>query len=170
MVAHGDEDDANSSAMARARVHRAFDAKAQYLLSPSLGLVRHGDAADPDFNQLAPAAQWNGFPTDNEDGPMKTHIAGWLILGALLGPAAMASTDSAAFVQDSAITAKVKAKLTSDITSNLSRIEVDTDKKGEVWLSGTVDSQSAADGAVQIAKAIEGVSAVHSYIEVKKEG
>ena len=73
-------------------------------------------------------------------------------------------------MKDSAITTKVKAKLTADHTSNLSRIEVDTDKKGEVWLSGTVESQSAADGAVQIAKATEGVSAVHSYIEVKKEG
>jgi hyperosmotically inducible protein len=101
---------------------------------------------------------------------MKTRIAICITLGALLGPLAMASTGNAAFVSDSAITTQVKAKLTADHASNLARIDVETDKKGEVWLSGTVDSQSVADNAVQIAKTIKGVSAVHSYIEVKTAG
>jgi osmotically-inducible protein OsmY len=98
---------------------------------------------------------------------MKTRFAGWLILAALLGPAAMAATDSAAFVKDSPITAKVKEKLTAD---KMSSIDVDTDKKGEVWLSGTVESQSVAENAVEVAKATKGVNAVHSYIEVKSNG
>ena len=38
------------------------------------------------------------------------------------------------------------------------------------WLSGTVASQSVAEDAVQIAKTTKGVKAVHSYIDVKKEG
>jgi hyperosmotically inducible protein len=110
---------------------------------------------------------------------MNTRIAGCLILCALIGPAAIAASNSetrsdthsaAAFVSNSAITAKVKANLTADTTSNLSSVDVDTDKKGEVWLSGTVDSQSVADNAVQIAKSTKGVAAVHSYIEVKKGG
>ena len=126
--------------------------------------------ADDDLHPIDCDTEWNEFPKDDKDNSMKTHIAGYLIVGALLAPAAMASTDSAAFVKDSAITTKVKANLTAEQTSNLSRVDVDTDKKGEVWLSGTVESQSAADGAVQIAKAIKGVNAVHSYIEVKKEG
>jgi hyperosmotically inducible periplasmic protein len=108
---------------------------------------------------------------------MKTRIAGCLVLCALVGPAAMAASNSdtqsdthaaAGFVPNSAITAKVKANLSADRTSNLSSIDVDTDKKGEVWLSGTVDSQSAADNAVEVAKQTKGVTAVHSYIEVKK--
>jgi osmotically-inducible protein OsmY len=98
---------------------------------------------------------------------MKARITGWLIFAALLGPVAMAATDSAAFVKDSPITAQVKEKLAAD---KMSSIDVDTDKKGEVWLSGTVDSQSVADNAVEVAKATKGVKAVHSYIEVKKNG
>ncbi len=99
---------------------------------------------------------------------MKLRIAGLLILGASLVPLAIAATDSAApLVNDSPITAKVKEKLTADKMNN---VEVATDKKGEVWLSGTVDSQSLADNAVDAAKSIQGVKAVHSYIEVKKQG
>lgn len=96
---------------------------------------------------------------------MKTRLACLLIFGVLVGPFAFAATDSADFVKDSAITTKVKEKLSTDRMNN---IEVETDRKGEVWLSGTVDSQSVADNAVDIAKSIQGVKAVHSYIEVKK--
>jgi hyperosmotically inducible protein len=53
--------------------------------------------------------------------------------------------------------------------SSLARIHVDTDKNGEVWLSGTVESQSVAANAVRIANATEGVRAVHSDIKVEKE-
>ena len=98
---------------------------------------------------------------------MKTPIVVFLLVGALLGPVAIAATDSDAFVKDSTITTAVKQKLTGD---QMSTIEVETDSKGEVWLSGTVESQSVADNAVEIAKATKGVKAVHSYIEVKKQG
>ena len=108
---------------------------------------------------------------------MKKHLATSLVIGALFGPAmALATTDSdtdrsdpGTFVKDSAITTKVKAKLTADHMSSLARVHVDTDKNGEVWLSGTVESQSVAANAVQIAKATEGVRAVHSEIKVEKE-
>ena len=95
----------------------------------------------------------------------KTRFAWLLIFGALVGPFAFAATDSADFVKESPITTKVKEKLAADRMNN---IEVETDRKGEVWLSGTVDSQSVADTAVDIAKSTQGVKAVHSYIEVKK--
>ena len=98
---------------------------------------------------------------------MKVRAVHFLLAGALLGSGAVAATDSAAFVSDSPITAQVKEKLKGD---GMSAIEVETDKKGEVWLSGTVASQSVAEDAVQIAKTTKGVKAVHSYIEVKKEG
>ncbi len=97
---------------------------------------------------------------------MKLRIAGLLILGASLVPLAIAATDSATLVSNSPITAKVKEKLTAEKMNN---IEVETDKKGEVWLSGTVDSQSVADNAVDAAKSIQGVKAVHSYIKVKTQ-
>lgn len=96
---------------------------------------------------------------------MKTRFACLLIFGVLVGPFAFAATDSADFVKNSPITTKVKEKLSTDRMNN---VEVETDRKGEVWLSGTVDSQSVADNAVDVAKSIQGVKAVHSYIEVKK--
>ena len=105
----------------------------------------------------------------------RLSIAG-VVVGALLGSGVAIAADSdtdrsnpEAFVKDSAITTKVKAKLTADHMSSLARIHVDTDKEGVVWLSGTVESQNVAANAVQIAKATEGVRSVHSDIKVEKE-
>ena len=78
-------------------------------------------------------------------------------------------SDAHAFVKDSAITTKVKAKLTADHASNLARVHVDTDKNGEVWLSGTVESRMIADRAVSLTKETEGVRMVHDQIKVKPE-
>ncbi len=108
---------------------------------------------------------------------MKTRIAmTCLIAGALFGSGVVMAADSdtdrsdpTAFVKDSAITTKVKAKLTADHASNLARIHVDTDKSGIVWLSGTVESQGVADRAVAMTKATEGVRSVHNDIKVVKE-
>src|SRR5262249_36616523 len=127
-----------------------------------------------DFQQLARHAKVR--PVSNEDPLMKTHIAIGLIVGALLGPGIALAVDSdtdrdhpTTFVKDSAITTKVKAKLTADHMSSLARVHVDTDKNGEVWLSGTVESEKVAANAVQIAKSTEGVRGVHSDIKVKAE-
>jgi hyperosmotically inducible periplasmic protein len=76
------------------------------------------------------------------------------------------SEAQAGFVKNSPITTKVKNQLESD--RSLSGIEVETDKHGEVWLSGSVDSKDLADRAVSIAKDTQGVKAVHDYIEVAK--
>jgi hyperosmotically inducible protein len=104
------------------------------------------------------------------------HSIAGLIAGAVLGSGVAMAADSdtdrsnpEAFVKDSAITTKVKAKLTADHMSSLARIHVDTDKQGVVWLSGTVESQTVAANAVQIAKSTEGVRSVHSDIKVEKE-
>jgi hyperosmotically inducible periplasmic protein len=107
---------------------------------------------------------------------MKRYSIAGLVVGALLGSGVAMAADSdtdrsnpEAFVKDSAITTKVKAKLTADHMSSLARIHVDTDKEGVVWLSGTVESQTVAANAVQIAKSTEGVRSVHSDIKVEKE-
>lgn len=73
------------------------------------------------------------------------------------------------FVKDSAITTKVKAKLADEKMSSLAHIHVDTDNKGEVFLSGTVKTQEEADKAAAIARGTEGVTAVKSSIRVSKE-
>ena len=71
------------------------------------------------------------------------------------------------FVKDSAITAKVKAKLMSEHISSLANIQVDTDANGIVWLSGTVRTQTEADQAVAMAKSTEGVVNVKNNLRVQ---
>ena len=108
---------------------------------------------------------------------MKNSLAtSCLILGAMLAPAAGFAQDSdshradpAMFVKDSAITTEIKAKLATEHFGSLAKIHVDTDKNGEVWLSGTAESQEAVDRAIAVAKANEHVKSVHSTLTVKKD-
>ena len=98
-------------------------------------------------------------------------------VGTLFGCAvAWADEDSQAlaehaktFVKDSAITTRIKAKLAAEHITSLGRIHVDTDKDGVVWLSGSARTQEAADKAEAIARATEGVKAVHSHITIKQD-
>jgi hyperosmotically inducible periplasmic protein len=100
-----------------------------------------------------------------------------LVFGTLLGPAmVVAGQDSdadrshpKAFVKDSAITMKIKTKLAEEHITSLGRIDVDTDKDGVVWLTGSARTQEAADKAEAIARGTEGVKAVHSHIKIKKD-
>ncbi|NUU66228.1 molecular chaperone OsmY [Enterobacteriaceae bacterium BIT-l23] len=70
------------------------------------------------------------------------------------------------FMDDSAITAKVKAALVDDEAIKSSDISVKTDDK-VVTLSGFVTSQAEAEKAVQLAKGIEGVTSVSDKLHVK---
>lgn len=69
------------------------------------------------------------------------------------------------FIDDTAITTEIKAKLTSDKLSNLTKIEVKT-ANGVVTLNGTVDSADRAVRAEQIASSINGVQGVVNNIHV----
>jgi hyperosmotically inducible periplasmic protein len=73
------------------------------------------------------------------------------------------------FVKDSAITAKIKAKLAAEHITSVGRIHVDTDKDGAVWLSGTARSQAAIDKAMSIARNTEHVVSVHNDIKIKSD-
>jgi hyperosmotically inducible protein len=103
-------------------------------------------------------------------------IAGVLTV-ALAGPAYLVAAeptdvDSAhptQYVKDSAITTAVKTKLAADHLSSLTRIKVDTDQNGIVWLSGSTDTQEAADRAIDIARNTDGVAQVKSNIVVAPE-
>ncbi|MGD9945709.1 MAG: BON domain-containing protein [Burkholderiaceae bacterium] len=70
-------------------------------------------------------------------------------------------------VSDASITAKVKAALIGDETTKARQINVDT-SRGVVKLTGSVDTQAAADRAVQIAQATEGVNSVQNQLTVKR--
>jgi hyperosmotically inducible periplasmic protein len=100
-----------------------------------------------------------------------------VLLGTLLGgavalaneDASMTGSHAAAYVKDSAITAKVKTKLAAEQLTSLGRIHVDTDTNGVVWLSGYAKTQEAVDQAVAIAGHTDGVKAVHNDIQINHD-
>jgi hyperosmotically inducible protein len=69
-------------------------------------------------------------------------------------------------LDDSVITTKVKTAIVADAQANGAETSVQT-RRGEVMLSGFVDSQAQADRAVQLAKAVQGVQSVDNKLIVK---
>jgi hyperosmotically inducible periplasmic protein len=65
------------------------------------------------------------------------------------------------YLDDSAITAKIKAEILSDPLLKVSQIEVTT-TNGVVRLSGTVDSEQSIDRAMEIARSVKGVKSVEN--------
>jgi hyperosmotically inducible periplasmic protein len=70
------------------------------------------------------------------------------------------------FVKDSVITTKVKAKLAAKHMSTLTKIKVDTDANGVVYLSGKAPTKDASDLAELLTKDTDGVVSVHNKIVV----
>jgi hyperosmotically inducible periplasmic protein len=106
---------------------------------------------------------------------MKTALAlTCLVISSALTPIAAYSSDDVdmdrshpkAFVKDSAITAKIKTQLAAQHLSSLTRIHVDTDADGVVWLSGVASSQADIEKAKTIARNTEHVVAVKSDIKL----
>jgi hyperosmotically inducible protein len=107
-----------------------------------------------------------------QEDMMKKHmmLCGMIALGVACAPMALANegaTTEHHFIKDSAITTKVKAKLAAKHLSTLTRIKVDTDADGVVWLSGRAPTRDASDLAAMIAKNTEGVNSVHNDISVE---
>lgn len=70
------------------------------------------------------------------------------------------------FMDDSAITAKVKAALVDHKDVKSTDISVKTEKK-VVTLSGFVESQAQAEQAVSVAKGVQGVASVSDKLHVR---
>jgi hyperosmotically inducible periplasmic protein len=102
-------------------------------------------------------------------------VAAMAITAALLGGTAIAQDvdlnrdHPKAFVKDSAITTKVKAKLAAEHLSTLAKVHVNTDADGVVWLSGTAPTREAAKQAADIARGTEGVAGVKNGIQVSND-
>ena len=69
-------------------------------------------------------------------------------------------------VDDSTITTKVKAKLLDDDQVSGFAISVET-FKGEVTLTGAVDSPAAKQRAADIARSVNGVVGVNNLVKIK---
>ena len=70
------------------------------------------------------------------------------------------------YIDDSVITAKVKAALIGDPTTKATEVNVET-FKGVVQLSGFVSSQAAANRAVELARGVGGVKGVTNDMRLK---
>ena len=97
------------------------------------------------------------------------------VIGAMLAPVAAYAdgdadrVDPATFVKDSAITTKIKTQLAAEHLGSMKHISVDTDRNGVVWMTGTVNNQTEADQAVNIARNTDGVRDVKSSLKVQKD-
>lgn len=70
------------------------------------------------------------------------------------------------YVDDSVISNTVRAKLLDDKDLNIFQIDVTT-LKGEVQISGFVDSQADKDRAGSVAAGVDGVKKVHNNLVVR---
>lgn len=69
-------------------------------------------------------------------------------------------------LDDSALTIKVKSRLTADPEVNSFRIDVDVDN-GVVTLSGTVASRDVAEEALHLARGVDGVREVKDRLKIE---
>src|SRR5215470_9931185 len=94
-----------------------------------------------------------------------------VVLAALLaitGCTSMTGQTAGQYVDDTTITASVKAKLIGDKTANLTRIEVDTTNQ-VVTLNGIVESADQKAKAEQLARQVGGVKSVKNNLQVQKQ-
>ena len=103
---------------------------------------------------------------------MKTIAALTLAIAGTLSVTTLYAADADAsypgmYVKDSAITTKVKTKLVAKEPTTLTNVQVNTDRDGVVWLSGTVPTKEARERAETIAKETSGVTGVHNNIVVE---
>jgi hyperosmotically inducible protein len=89
----------------------------------------------------------------------------FLILG---GCEAITGRTAGQNLDDSNITAAVKAQLGQDRLSTLTRIEVDTND-GVVALNGTVESAEQRARAEQLARKVNGVKRVVNNLQVQRK-
>jgi osmotically-inducible protein OsmY len=91
-----------------------------------------------------------------------------LMLAALIAGCAATRTNESTgeYVDDSTITAKVKAEIFDDPMLKVFQINVET-FKGEVQLSGFVNSADVSARAVEIARKVKGVTSVRNSMIVK---
>ena len=94
-------------------------------------------------------------------------IIGFLLAMTIAGCSGGATHESTGeYMDDAALTVKVKTSILGDSKLKLLQISVET-FKGIVQLSGFVDSAGAAARAVQLARTVKGVKSVNNSLIVK---
>jgi osmotically-inducible protein OsmY len=94
-------------------------------------------------------------------------IAAAALLLSALGCASSSGRESTGeFVDDTAITTKVKTAIFNEPSLKVAQINVET-YKSVVQLSGFVDSSATADKAADVARAVPGVHSVKNDLRLK---
>ena len=87
------------------------------------------------------------------------------VLALVAGCQSLPGLSGETHVDDAAITASVKTKLVADKASNLTRIDVDTNR-GTVYLTGSVDTTERKKRAERLAWRATGVKGVVDNLQV----
>jgi len=94
-------------------------------------------------------------------------IVAIMLIAVFLGCASTPTRESTGeYIDDSTITTKVKAAIFSDPSLKVFQINVET-FKGEVQLSGSVDSDQIVNKAGEVARGVGGVKSVKNDLIVK---
>jgi len=92
-----------------------------------------------------------------------------ILLASFLGCASTATKEGTGeYIDDSAITTKVKAAILKEDSLKSSEINVET-FKGVVQLSGFVSSQAGINKAVEVTRNVKGVKSVTNSMRLKQE-
>lgn len=101
---------------------------------------------------------------------MLKRFSGFFIVALMLSALGCGSTpqqeSTGQYIDDSAITTKVKTAIFNEPSLKVNQISVET-YKSVVQLSGFVDSSASMDKAVTIARSVQGVSSVKNDMRVK---
>jgi osmotically-inducible protein OsmY len=97
-----------------------------------------------------------------------TFLVFFMILAVLTGCQTLTGKTAGQNVDDTTITASVKSKLVADKASNLTRVDVDTNR-GTVYLNGSVDTAEQKARAEQLAWQASGVKAVVNNLQITKK-
>ena len=101
---------------------------------------------------------------------MLKRFSGFFIIALMLSALGCGSTpqqsSTGQYIDDTAITTKVKTGIFNEPSLKSGQITVET-YKSVVQLSGFVDSSASMDKAVTIARSVQGVSSVKNDMRVK---
>lgn len=103
----------------------------------------------------------------NRTTSITRFVIGLLLVALMAGCAGSATQESTGeYIDDSSITASVKAAIYNDPMLKVGQTSVES-HKGVVQLSGFVDSRQAAARAVELARSVKGVKSVKNSLIVK---
>jgi osmotically-inducible protein OsmY len=97
--------------------------------------------------------------------PIFVSVAIALLLSAV-GCTSLTGETAGQYVDDTTITASVKAKLVADKAANFTRVDVDTTNK-VVSLNGVVESPDQKTRAEQLAMQVAGVHRVENHLQIQ---